>query len=244
MFLVAHRGASAVAPENTLSAFHAAIEAGADAIELDVQASADGQLVVVHDSTLDRTTDGTGAVFETDGATIATLDAGSWFSPDHAGERVPTLDEVLGLGGIGFEVELKGYGADFLAGVLAAVAAAGVLDRVEFTGWNLPLLALLKRLEPSARTGLFSSRQPEWMPDQVFEHHVVGTAATSGFDVAHVYAGDLTPSISRRLHGLGLEVHANDAATAEDVRRAVQAGADRLSANDVDLALGVVESLR
>ncbi|WP_165356801.1 glycerophosphodiester phosphodiesterase [Nocardioides zhouii] len=240
MLLVAHRGASAVAPENTLSAFRAAIEAGADAIEFDVQASADGQLVVVHDSTLDRTTDGTGAVFETDGATIAGLDAGGWFSPGFAGERVPTLEEVLALDGVGFELELKGYGVAFLEAVLHAVRAAHALDRVEFTGWNLPLLARLKRLEPSARTGLFSSRQPEWMPDPVFEHHVVGTAATSGFDVAHVYAGDLTPSISQRLHGLGLEVHANDAASAEDVRRAMRSGADRLSANDVDLALQVM----
>jgi hypothetical protein len=98
--------------------------------------------------------------------------------------------------------------------VIAAVVAADALHRVEFTGWNLPLLALLKRLQPSARIGLFSSRRPDWMPDAVIEHHVVGTAATSGFDVAHVYAGDLTPSISRRLHDLGLEVHANDAASA------------------------------
>ncbi len=120
MVIVAHRGASAVAPENTMSAFLRAIEAGADAIEFDVQASSDGQLVVIHDSTIDRTTDGTGAVFETDGATIAGLDAGSWFSPDHAGERVPTLADVLDLDDLGFELEL--YGADFLDGVIATVA--------------------------------------------------------------------------------------------------------------------------
>lgn len=242
MLLVAHRGASAVSPENTMSAFCLAVEAGADAVELDVQATADGTLVVIHDSTLDRTTDATGAVFETDAATIARADAGIWFSPDFAGERVSTLEEVLGLEDVGLEVELKGYGEDFLAAVVDAVWEAGATDRVEFTGWNLPLLALLKRQEPSARIGLFSSRRPEWMPRSVFEHHVVGTAATAGFDVAHVYAGDLTPGISARLHDLGLEVHANDAASAEDVRRALEAGADRLSANDVDLALEMLRS--
>ena len=78
------------------------------------------------------------------------------------------------------------------------------------------------------------------MPDSVFEHHVVGTAATSGAAVAHVHAGGLTPSISQRLHRLGPDVHANDAATAEDVRRAARADADRVSANDVDLALDVI----
>lgn len=229
-----------MAPENTMAAFRRGAEAGADAIEFDVQSTADGQLVVIHDATLDRTTDGTGAVFETDAASIARVDAGSWFAPDFAGERVPTLADVLSLDTIGFELELKGYGADFLAGVLDAVSDAQALDRVEFTGWNLPLLALLKREVPAARIGLFSSRRPAWMPDSVFEHHVVGTAATAGADVAHVYAGDLTPGISQRLHGLGLEVHANDATSAEDVRRAMRADADRVSANDVELALDVI----
>ena len=223
-----------------MAAFRLAVEAGADAIEFDVQATADGKLVVIHDSTLDRTTAATGAVFETDAATIAQVDAGSWFSSEFAGEHVPSLEDVLGLDLVGFELEIKGYGAEFVEGVISAVHAADVLDRVEFTGSNLPLLALLKRKVPAARIGLFSSRRPSWMPDPVFEHHVVGTAATSGFDVAHVYAGDLTPTISKRLHNLGLEVHANDATTADDLRRAVRADADRVSVNDVDLAIRVI----
>lgn len=226
-----------------MSAFRLAIEAGADAVEFDVQDTADGRLVVLHDATLDRTTDGTGAVFETDWATIAGVDAGSWFSSEFAGERVPALEEVLSLDNVELELELKGYGATFLDGVVQAVDDAQAWGRVEFTGWNLPLLAMLKRGTPSARVGLFSSRQPSWMPDWVFEHHVVGTAATAGADVAHVYAGNLTPRISRRLHRLGIEVHANDAASAEDVRKAVRADADRVSANDVDLALRVIRDL-
>lgn len=223
-----------------MAAFHRAVEAGVDAIELDVQATADGQLVVLHDVTLDRTTDATGALFEAEWSTIAGADAGSWFSHEYAGERVPTLDDVLSIDAIELELELKGYGEAFLREVVRAVHAAGALDRVEFTGWNLPLLAMLKHATPAARIGLFSSRRPDWMPDSVFEHHVVGTAATSGFDVAHVYAGDLTPAISQRLHELGLEVHANDASSAEDLRRAMRADADRVSANDVDLALRVI----
>lgn len=223
-----------------MSAFRRAIEAGADAIEFDVQGTADGRLAVIHDATLDRTTDGTGALFETDWPTIAGLDAGSWFSPDFAGERVPTLEEVLSLENVEFELELKGYGADFLDGVIHAVRDAQALERVEFTGWNLPLLAMLKRATPSARVGLFSSRQPSWMPDSVFEHHVVGTAATSGTDVAHVYAANLTASISQHLHRLGIEVHANDAGSAEDLSRAAEADADRVSASDVDLAREVI----
>lgn len=131
--IVAHRGASAVAPENTMSAFRRAVEAGADAIELDVQATADERLVVLHDATLDLTTDATGALFETDWATIEGVDAGSWFSPDYIGERVPTLEDVLSLDHVDLELELKGYGTEFLEGVIGAVRAADALARVEFT---------------------------------------------------------------------------------------------------------------
>ena len=122
--LVAHRGASAVAPENTMSAFRLAIDAGADAIEFDVQATADGPFIVLHDSTLDRTTDGMGAVFATDWATVAEVDAGSWFSSVFAGEHVPLLEEVLALPDVELELELKGYGAGFLDAVIHAVHAA------------------------------------------------------------------------------------------------------------------------
>lgn len=233
MKVVAHRGASQLAPENTLSAFRMAIEAGADAIEFDVQASADGRLVVLHDASLDRTTDGAGAVFETDWSAMERLDAGGWFSPDYVNERIPTVDQVLGLEDVEFELELKGYGRQFLERVLREVREADALARVEFTSGNVLLLAALKRAVPEARIGLFSIRQPSWMTDSVFEHHVVGTASTSGADVAHVHAANLTPQISRRLHALGFEVHANDALSAEDVRRAILAGADRLSVNDV-----------
>lgn len=97
------------APENTISAFRLAIEAGADAIELDVQASADGKLVVLNDATLDRTTDGAGAVFQTDWSAIERLDAGGWFSPDYTNERVPSLGDVLSLDNIELELELEGY---------------------------------------------------------------------------------------------------------------------------------------
>ena len=94
-----------------MSAFRMAIQAGADAIEFDVQASADGRLVVLHDATLDRTTDGAGAVFETNWSVIERLDAGAWFSPQYVTERVPSLDQVLSLDDVELELELKGYGA-------------------------------------------------------------------------------------------------------------------------------------
>src|SRR5579863_6165855 len=92
--VIGHRGGRALAPENTLAAFRNAIKLGADYVEVDVRATRDGKLVIMHDSTVDRTTDGKGAVRDLDFATIRALDAGSKFSAQYAGEKVPTFDEV------------------------------------------------------------------------------------------------------------------------------------------------------
>ena len=93
--VIAHRGAAAHAPENTLSAFRIAIEMHADALELDVRQTRDSQLVIMHDADVDRTSDGSGAVSDLSLAEIKALDAGSWFSAKYFGERIPTLQEVM-----------------------------------------------------------------------------------------------------------------------------------------------------
>jgi glycerophosphoryl diester phosphodiesterase len=242
--VVAHRGASSVCPENTMSAFRRAIDLGADGIEFDVQATADGGLVVIHDLSLERTTTGHGPVFAAGFEEVRALDAGSWFSAAYAGEQVPALSEVLALDDIKFELELKGYGESFVDGVLEAVRGAGVLEHVEFTGSNVALLLLLKRREPSATIGMFSTSQPAWMSVEAFEHHVVGVAETSGADVVHVHAPCITPGVVERLHRLGKIVHANDAVDVTDLHRAIASGADRLSTNDVALAADIVRAER
>ncbi|MEJ2581150.1 MAG: glycerophosphodiester phosphodiesterase family protein, partial [Acidobacteriota bacterium] len=90
--VIAHRGFSGAAPENTLAAVRAAIEVGADMAEIDVTLSADMQVVVIHDATLDRTTNGSGEVSRFALEDLRKLDAGSWFDPSFAGEIIPTLD--------------------------------------------------------------------------------------------------------------------------------------------------------
>ncbi|HEX2923127.1 MAG TPA: glycerophosphodiester phosphodiesterase [Chloroflexota bacterium] len=93
--VIAHRGASGEAPENSMAAFQLAIEQGADLIETDVHLTADGQLVAIHDHSLDRTTDGHGLVREHTLAQIKSLDSGAWFAPSFSGQKVLTLDELL-----------------------------------------------------------------------------------------------------------------------------------------------------
>ncbi len=107
--VIGHRGASAYHPENTMSAFRAAYQMGADMIELDITLSKDGVPVVIHDDTLDRTTNGKGKVSHYLLAELQKLDAGSWFDEKHQGEHLPTLEEVLQFaeGKIAINIEIK-----------------------------------------------------------------------------------------------------------------------------------------
>ncbi|MFT7819640.1 glycerophosphodiester phosphodiesterase [Bacillus siamensis] len=111
MYTIAHRGASGYAPENTFAAFDIAAEMNADFIELDVQLTKDGHIVVIHDDRVDRTTDGSGFVKDFTLKQLQSLDAGSWYGAEFKGERIPLLEEVLKRyhSKIGFLIELKGH---------------------------------------------------------------------------------------------------------------------------------------
>ncbi|MGN1402226.1 MAG: glycerophosphodiester phosphodiesterase [Bacillus sp. (in: firmicutes)] len=108
-WIVAHRGASGTCPENTLAAFRKAINCGADLIELDVRLTKDGQLAVIHDATLERTTNGQGNVIDFTMEELQVFDAGSWKGDGFQGEKIPSLQEVLNAFGkqIGFLIEVK-----------------------------------------------------------------------------------------------------------------------------------------
>jgi len=126
---IGHRGASATRPENTVASFRRAMEIGADMIELDVRATADGIAVVMHDSTVDRTTNGSGRLADLTLKQVEELDAGSWFAPDFAGERVPTLEQVVALtaGKTPLSIELKESGVEEQA--VGAVRRLACLER-------------------------------------------------------------------------------------------------------------------
>jgi glycerophosphoryl diester phosphodiesterase len=238
--VIGHRGASHEAPENTMAAFTRALELGANGFEFDVQLTHDGHPVVVHDAMLERTTTGSGPVFAATLDEIRALDAGEWFHPEYAGESVPLLDAVLALPAEVFELEIKTWGRAVLDAVLDSVDRAAVFDRVKFTGWTHSTLCRLKAERPEARVGLFTQQPQAWMNDAVFAHYVLGTAETAGFDVAHVHASAITGAIATGLRELGYVVHANDAAGREDILRALDAGAQSISTNDVALAVSLL----
>ncbi|MFP3895409.1 MAG: glycerophosphodiester phosphodiesterase [Anaerolineales bacterium] len=157
--IIAHRGASAVAPENTLAAFRAAVEAGADGIEMDVMRCHSGELMVVHDDTVDRTTDGSGLVRTISKDSLRMLDAGSWFGPEHAGQRIPTLDDVLPFveGGIRLNIEIKSQGlrSEGLEEEIAdMIRAREYEDRILISSFNPLVLMRLRNVAPEIQRGL------------------------------------------------------------------------------------------
>ncbi|MBZ0160685.1 MAG: glycerophosphodiester phosphodiesterase [bacterium] len=162
---IAHRGASAQAPENTMAAFEKAVELGADAIELDLHVSRDGELVVIHDVTLDRTTDGRGPVHTHSLQELKQLDAGRWFGESFAGQRIPTLAEVLDrfAGKVPLALEVKA-GSAFFPGIEERVVSAlrehQVLSQVAVASFDHHALFRLKELEPCLRTAALLVGRP------------------------------------------------------------------------------------
>ena len=148
--MVCHRGANRIAPENTLAAARAAFDLGAAFVEIDVRTTADGELAVIHDPTVDRTTNGTGLVAHKTMAQLAALDAGSWFDPAFAGEPVPRLDAMLSLarGRGGLYVEIKAADA---AAVVDMTEGAGILADCFFWSGDAAILEDLAALSEPPR---------------------------------------------------------------------------------------------
>jgi glycerophosphoryl diester phosphodiesterase len=155
---VAHRGYSAVAPENTLPAFASAVLAGATHVEFDVRTTADGVPVVIHDRTLDRTTTGAGYVWENTASEVLAVDAGSWFSPAFAGVRVPTLAETLDLlaaDGPEILLEIKPPATlDQVKAIAELVAERGLLSRTIIQSFDPEVVRLAREAAPDVRRGL------------------------------------------------------------------------------------------
>jgi glycerophosphoryl diester phosphodiesterase len=159
--IIAHRGASAAAPENTLAAIQLAIDSGADWVEIDVQETRDGEIVVIHDSDLKKV-GGTGlAVARSTAAELRGVDIGSWFDPRFSDQRVPTLTEVLQLckDRIGVIIELKYYGGEkrLEESTAERVEAAGMAEQVQYMSLNYRGIQRMRRIRPAAVTGLLSS---------------------------------------------------------------------------------------
>ncbi len=222
--VVAHRGASRVAPENTLAAFRAAIDCGADAIELDVQRTADGHIIVLHDPTLERTTDGQGRVADHSLATLKTLDAGRWFNPIFAGERLPMLVESVEMVGkqVGLFIEIK-QGPHFDDTIEAAVAGviqeAGLTARCEVSSFDHFSVRRVKTPFPEIACGI------------LYEARLIdpfSAAQLAGAEALHPHWELITPDLIEEAHRLGYAVVAWTVNDKEAMARLAASGVDAI----------------
>lgn len=235
----AHRGARARAPENTLAAFEAAVRLGADVIELDVRLSADGVPVVIHDDTVDRTTDGEGRVGRLTVRDLKRLDAGGWFAPDFRGERIPTLEETLGWarGRCGLNLELKeatahGGAKDAGSPAGAAAIAAAVAQAIRRTrardlliisSFSRTALAAARAAMPRARLGFLASRTMRGLTPL---HRQVGLSSL------HPHVRLASRQRVMLGHRLGLAVFFWTANDAPLIRRLLALGCDGVMTDD------------
>src|SRR5260221_7228624 len=163
LLAIAHRGASGHAPENTFAAFRKAIAMGAGFIETDLQLSRDARLVAIHDATVNRTTNGQGAVHDLTLAELRRLDAGSWFGSEFAGERIPTIEEILEFAkkhDVVFYLELKpsgSWGGEHA--LISALRESGEIARTVVISFDPAILANVRKIEPTVMTGLLFEGQ-------------------------------------------------------------------------------------
>jgi len=234
----AHRGASQQAPQNTLAAFLRAADLGADGIELDAQLSKDGGLVVIHDFWLEATTDGRGPVRARTLAELKELDAGSWFAPTFAGQRIPTLPEVMEAVGqrLLLNIELKTPGLrdeGLAAGVARAIEENGLLDRVVVSSFNPVAVWRIKRLNPAIPVGLLYASDTPTLLRNLWVRHFIDLQA---LHPQHSLVDERFVQWARqRQYG----VHTWTVDDPEEMRRLARLGVDIIITNRPDLAVQI-----
>jgi glycerophosphoryl diester phosphodiesterase len=232
--VTAHRGASLVAPENTLSAFRKAIEAGADFVELDVQETADGQLVVTHDRDMMRVAGDPRRVADLSLAEIKTLDVGRRIGPEFVGERVPTLDEVVDLtrGKIGLQIELKYYAKD--DGLAEKVAT--LIERRELEAdcvvISLDYDALLK----------VKLRNPKIKTAAIITY-ALGDVDRLNVDALSVHTSQITSRLLRSARARGKDVYAWTVDDPHQMLSLIERGVSCLVTNHPELAVPLRQEL-
>ena len=230
--LVCHRGASLIAPENTFAAADVALDRGAHLIELDVRESADGVLYVMHDQTLDRTTDGTGPIQHRTSAEIDALDAGRWFAPEFEGQRVPRLDAYLDhlrSRSAGAYVEIKWCNADTCAAILRET---GIIESCFSFSFKPEMRTAMRETAPDLRQMITLS----------IARNVSVARSLYRADLIEIEAPECQSSVIAAARAVGLEImgytESNDPAI---FLRYVEAGLDYINHDYLDVALSVLE---
>lgn len=223
MILTGHRGAAELEPENTLLSIQKAIDLEVDQIEIDVHLTRDQNLVVIHDTTVDRTTDGQGAVADLTLAEIKQLDAGK-------GERIPTLQEVIDLvrGKVVLQIELKG--PDTAEPVVRTVERNSIENEILLTSFVHDRLREARRLNPGLALGALWSNPPDDACEQAVDMGALGI---------HIQYENIDAQLVQKAHGHGLLIRAWNPDTAEEIQQMIDLGVDAVGSNRPDLLIAL-----
>jgi len=235
----AHRGASYEAPANTLAAFLLAVELGADGIELDVHLSKDGHVVVIHDFDVSATTDGQGLVCDKTLAELKELDAGSWFDPVFAGQRIPTLQEVIDAVGrrllLNIELKVRGWSDGGLAAkVVQIVEESGLVDRVILSSFNPRVVWRAKLRNPKIATGLLYAQDKPLFLRKAWSRRLLRPTAL------HPHYAMVDSHYVWWANKQGYRVNVWTADEPGDMRRLMREGVDIIVSNRPDILRGQV----
>lgn len=239
---IAHRGFSSAAPENTLAAFRKAIELKPEMMECDVRQSKDGRIVVIHDAKLDRTTSGTGPVGEKTLAELKELDAGSWFSAEFAGERIPTLEELLDLvkgSGVKLIIEIKEAGLE--DAVVALIQQKDMRDEAIIGSFHYSIGVRMPELDRQIQFSPIVS-----LPADMTEEQAVAAAdeaaSVNGVLFAVNYQA-ISPALVKATHAANMLMEAWTVDDEETMRRMVDLGVDVIGSNNVALLLDFLKRI-
>ena len=240
VMVIAHRGFSGAASENTLAAFQKGIEIGSDMIELDIHLCKDGEVVVIHDETLERTTTGQGRVVDYTLKELKKFDAGSWFGPQFSRERIPTLGEVLELakGRVPVNIEIKNpthgqYSITELTNqALREVKEAGMIHQVIFSSFNPVSLEWIKKKEPQVWVALLYDKPWSALSD-----------VTGGeeYGVLNLRNSHLTKEKIAKIHKERMKVNVYTVNSQEEMEQFIRWGVDGIITNHPDQLMGILE---
>jgi glycerophosphoryl diester phosphodiesterase len=235
VMVIAHRGASSYAPENTLAAFDLALEMRVRHIELDVALTSDSHIVVIHDDKLDRTTNGCGLVTSHTLAALRELDAGSWFGAQFESERIPTFDEVLARykGRVHIHTEIKGKSASLSQRTADSIRKHGMERQVTITSFQNVQLEKMRACAPELPMG--------WLVREVNDS-IIAQAHALGVTQLCPRADTVTPELVHRLHAEGFVARGWGVSTEELMQRLVQAGVDGMTVNFPDTLIAYLEA--
>ncbi len=236
--VIAHRGASMYAPENTIAAFDLAVEMGADAVELDTMLTADGTPIVIHDQSLERTTNGSGSVASKSIEEIQLLDAGSTFDARFVGEKVPTLEEVFAAVGtkILINVELKNYASPFdrlPETVVALVMKKGLSDRVLLSSFNPIALIKAQRASEEIRRAALIGGGPKIVRGVI--------EVITNYFALHPEVSLVNQGMIDKHHSAGNKVNAWTVNEESVMMKLLSMGVDGLITDTPDVAIKVIE---